>query len=229
MSAAAPLPAVVVEPEAPADAAVIWLHGLGADGHDFEALVPALDLPPEAAIRFVFPHAPYRHVTINGGALMRAWYDILELGTLRREDEAGIRDSEQALVRLIGHERDRGIAPGRIVLAGFSQGGAMALHTGLRYPDPLAGILALSAYLPLAEHLAREAHPANRDTPILMAHGHNDPVIPVALAERARGHLVRLGYRVEWHSYPMGHTICPEEVTSLSRWLRQRLIHSPAS
>jgi phospholipase/carboxylesterase len=218
MSISEQLPAVIIEPASPVQASVIWLHGLGADGHDFEALVPHLGLPPAAGIRFIFPHAPYRPVTINGGLRMRAWYDIS--GAIPpREDDGGIRASEQAVRHLVEREIAAGIAPARILLAGFSQGGAIALRTGLRYPQRLAGILALSTYLPLAETLAQEAHPANLSLPILMAHGTADAVIPLSRARQSRELLGRLGYTVEWRSYPMAHSVCTEEIADIAAWL----------
>jgi phospholipase/carboxylesterase len=201
-------------------ASVIWLHGLGADGHDFEPLVPALALPAALPVRFVFPHAPMRPVTINGGMVMRAWYDIRPEGGERREDAAGVREAQARVEALIGRERACGIAAGRMVLAGFSQGGAMALHTGLRHAEGLAGILALSCFLPVADTLAAEASPANRDVPIFMAHGTRDDIIPLARARRARDVLQGLGYGVQWHEYPMPHSVSDSEVADLSRWLR---------
>lgn len=200
-------------------AAVIWMHGLGADGHDFAPIVPELALPPSASVRFVFPHAPMRPVTINNGWVMRAWYDVSNDAGERREDEAGVRDSERAIVRLIERERTRGVPVGRLALAGFSQGGAMALHTGLRYPERLAGIMALSCFLPLRGTVAAETSVANRDVPIFMVHGTDDAVIPLARAERSRDALVELGYRVEWRAYRMAHAVCPEEIGDISAWL----------
>lgn len=202
---------------------VIWLHGLGADGYDFEPLVPELDLPAETAVRFIFPHAPRQPVTINGGMVMRAWYDITGTEMIRQEDEAGIRRSAAAIQDLIRKENARGIATGNIILAGFSQGGAIALHTGLRYPESLAGILALSTYLPLSARLEREAQAANQSTPIFMAHGLYDPVIPLILAESSRKRLQQAGYNVEWHTYPMPHAVSPDEIRDISHWFRQRL------
>jgi phospholipase/carboxylesterase len=199
-------------------AAVIWLHGLGADGHDFEPIVPELGMPAAApGVRFVFPHAPLQPVTINGGAVMRAWYDVTGDG---RQDAAGVRSSQARVEALIARERARGIAAASIVLAGFSQGGAMALHVGLRHPERLAGILALSAYLPLPDTLASEAHAANRDVPIFMSHGVQDPVIPLSWAARSRDHLAALGYAVEWREYPMPHSVCAEEIEDVGAWLR---------
>jgi phospholipase/carboxylesterase len=198
-------------------AAVIWLHGLGADGHDFEPIVPELGMPAAPAVRFVFPHAPLQPVAINRGAVMRAWYDVTGDG---RQDAEGIRASQVRVEALIARERARGIAARSIVLAGFSQGGAMALHTGLRHPERLAGILALSCYLPLPETLEREASQATRDVPIFMAHGTQDPVIPLSWAMRSRDRLIALGYAVEWHEYPMPHSVCAEEIADVGRWLR---------
>jgi phospholipase/carboxylesterase len=222
------LEAVEVETGRRPRASVIWLHGLGADGHDFEPLVPELGLPPALAVRFVFPHAPMRPVTINGGMVMRAWYDVRPEGGERREDAAGVQESQARIEALIAREKQRGIAAGRIVLAGFSQGGAMALHTGLRHPERLAGILALSCFLPVPDTLAAEASPANRDVPIFLAHGTHDATIPLARAHRAREVLRGLGYRVEWHEYPMPHSVCDEEVADLARWLRDVLDKEPA-
>ncbi len=201
-------------------ASIIWLHGLGADGHDFEPIVPELDLPASPGVRFVFPHAPMRPVTINGGWVMRAWYDVRDDGGVRREDEPGVRASGREIDALIARERARGLPADRIVLAGFSQGGAMALHAGLRHPERLAGIMALSCSLPLADTVAAEASPANRDIPIFMAHGTADPVVPLARGARARDLLRQLGYRVDWREYPMPHAVCPDEIADVSPWLR---------
>ncbi len=214
------LEALEVETRPGPGACVIWLHGLGADGHDFESIVPALDLPAVPGVRFVFPHAPMQPVTINGGMVMRAWYDVYALEGVRREDEAGVRASQQRLEALIAREKSRGIPAARIVLAGFSQGGAVALQTGLRHAEPLAGIMALSTFLPLAATLAAEASPANRDVPIFMAHGIHDPMIPLSRAARARDLLREQGYRVEWREYPMPHAVCDDEVRDVSTWLR---------
>ena len=205
------------------DAAVVWMHGLGADGHDFEPIVPELRLPATTRIRFVFPHAPLRPVTINQGHVMRAWYDIRALAGVRREDEAGVRQSARQIEALLARERQRGIAPRRIVIAGFSQGGAMALHVGLRHPDRLAGILALSCYLPLANTLDTELSPANRDVPIFWAHGLHDPMIPQAMAELGRAQLGELGYQIDWHQYPIPHSVSAEEIADVARWLERVL------
>jgi len=213
------LESIQVETAPDPTVAVIWMHGLGADGHDFEPIVPELGLPARPAIRFVFPHAPLRPVTINQGQVMRAWYDIRALAGVRREDETGVRQSAQQVEALIERERQRGIAPGRLVLAGFSQGGAMALHVGLRYHERLAGVLALSCYLPLAATLAAEASAANRAVPIFWAHGVHDPMIPLAMAEQGRQQVAALGYPIEWHQYPMPHSVCAEEIADVARWL----------
>jgi phospholipase/carboxylesterase len=213
------LDAIEIETSASPSLSIIWMHGLGADGHDFVDIVPELGLPPRAGVRFVFPHAPMRPVTINGGYVMRAWYDIRDDGGVRREDPAGVRASQKAIEALIEREKERGVSSAAIVLAGFSQGGAMALHTGLRYGERLAGIMALSCSLPLADTLAAEAAPANRNVPIFMAHGTHDPMIPMARAVRARETLVGLGYRLEWHEYQMPHSVCPEEIRDISAWL----------
>ena len=217
------LDAVEIETGPSAHAAVIWMHGLGADGHDFEPIVPELDLPDGLSVRFVFPHAPLRPVTINGGAVMRAWYDVTGLGGVRREDEQGVRASQREIEALIEREKTRGLAAGQILLAGFSQGGAMALQTGLRHPERLAGLVVLSSFLPLANALAAEVSPANRDVPIFMAHGAHDPMIPLARGRESRDRLLDLGYRVEWHEYPMPHSVCAEEIADLSTWLRGAL------
>jgi phospholipase/carboxylesterase len=215
-----------VETGARPTAAVIWLHGLGADGHDFEPIVPELELPETLPVRFVFPHAPPQPVTINGGAVMRAWYDVYSLGGVRREDDAGVRRSQASVEALVARERARGVPAARIVLAGFSQGGAIALQTGLRHPEPLAGIMALSTYLPLASTLATEASAANRAVSIFMAHGLHDPLIPVERAMLSRDALRRAGYDVEWHEYPMEHAVCAEEIAAIAGWLR-RVLTSP--
>ena len=207
-------------PTAPSPtAAVIWMHGLGADGHDFVDIVPMLRLPGSLGVRFVFPHAPMQPVTINGGMVMRAWYNIRPDAGERREDEQGIRRSQTQVEALIGREKARGVPAARIVLAGFSQGGAMALQTGLRHPERLAGVMALSCYVPLAGTLAAEASAANRDVPIFMAHGTGDPLIPLARASRAHQILTGLGYRVEWHEYPMPHSVCDAEIRDIGAWL----------
>ena len=199
------------------EAAVIWLHGLGADGHDFEPIVPELELA--RPVRFVFPHAPIRAVTINQGMRMRAWYDILQLGG-GPEDEAGLRASQKLTEELI---RAQKLPANRIVLAGFSQGGAIVLLTALRYPERLAGVMALSTYLPLAGTLAAERTDANRDVPIFMAHGSYDDLIPIDRAQASRAALEKLGYKPEWHDYPMPHSLCAPEIADISAFLSRVL------
>jgi len=199
------------------------MHGLGADGNDFVPIVSELKLPPTAGIRFIFPHAPTRPVTINNGYVMRAWYDIVGSDLTTRGDEAGIRDSQQRIEQLIAREKGRGIVARRIVLAGFSQGGVIALQTGLRHSERLAGIMALSTYLALPQALSREANAANRDVPIFMAHGTGDQVILHAWAEQSRRTLEDQGYRIEWHAYPMPHSLCLEEVRDIAAWLKKVL------
>jgi phospholipase/carboxylesterase len=215
--------AVEIETGANPTGAVIWLHGLGADGHDFEPIVPELVRPGERALRFVFPHAPIRPVTLNGGFAMRAWYDIVSLERRGPEDEAGIRASQATVEALIRRENARGIATSRIVLAGFSQGGSVALFAGTRYAEKLAGIMGLSCYLLLAGRLAAERSSANQATPIFLAHGLEDPIVAPLLGEQARTALVAAGYAVEWHSYPMPHSVCPQEVADIAQWLRRLL------
>ncbi len=217
------LPGIELNPPGEASASVIWLHGLGADGHDFEPIVPELNLDPALAVRFVFPHAPVQPVTINNGIAMRAWYDIRTPDLAEREDEEGLRQSSGLVEKLIEREISRGVAAERIVLAGFSQGGAVALHLGLRYPRRLAGILALSTYLVAGHKLAGEAHQANRDTPVFMGHGNQDPVVPEARGKAARDLLTSAGHPVEWHSYPMPHAVIPAEIRDIGAWLAARL------
>jgi phospholipase/carboxylesterase len=200
-------------------ASIIVLHGLGADGNDFVPICDELDLTAVGPVRYVFPHAPVRPVTVNGGMAMRAWYDILGADIARREDEAGLRESLAAVAALIERERSRGIAAARIVLMGFSQGCAMTLLTGLRHPERLAGLVGLSGYLPLADRTAAERSAANAGLPIFLAHGRMDPVIPLARATASRDALVALGHPVEWHEYPMPHSVCAEEIADLNRWL----------
>jgi phospholipase/carboxylesterase len=215
--------AVTLNPASKATATVIWLHGLGADGHDFVPVVPELDLPQDHSIRFIFPHAPVRKVTINNGMPMRAWYDIFSLGRMDKQDEAGIRESEALVHGIIRQELSTGIAINRIVIAGFSQGGAIALHTALRYPQRLAGLLPLSTYLPLNDKLAAEASEANRDLPILMCHGEYDAVLPLALGESSADILRAQGYTVDWRDDPMQHQVCAEEIEAIGLWLRKVL------
>ena len=215
--------AVEIETGAKPEGAVIWLHGLGADGHDFEPIVPELARPGERPLRFVFPHAPIRPVTLNGGFAMRAWYDIVSLERRGPEDESGIRASQELVEALIRRENERGIPSERIVLAGFSQGGALALVTGTRYPHKLAGIMGLSCYMLLAERFAAERVAANQATPIFLAHGLEDPIVAPLLGEHARAWLEAAGYPVEWHTYAMPHSVCPQEVTDIANWLRRVL------
>lgn len=204
-------------------ASVIWLHGLGADGHDFEPLVPELQSFLPCATRFIFPHAPVRPVTINGGYAMRAWYDIPSFDRMAQQDEAGIRQSHQTVMEYISAENARGIATNRIVLAGFSQGGAMALYSGVRLSQPLAGIMGLSCYLLQAEQLMAERQPATLTSPVFIAHGDFDPILPPAMGEHARDHLSAAGYAVEWHRYPMPHSVAPQEIADIGRWLAKVL------
>ncbi|MEO1244797.1 MAG: alpha/beta fold hydrolase [Pseudomonadota bacterium] len=207
----------------PPDGSIIWLHGLGADGHDFEPVVPELRLPAELTLRFVFPHAPVRPVTVNGGMEMRAWYDILSFDAEGRSDAEGVRDSSEILERLIQAEIDAGVAAERIVLAGFSQGGAIAAHVGLRYPEPLAGLMLLSTYLPLpsafAAEVAANANSQPRTVPLFMAHGRFDPVLPLALGKESAEVIREAGFQVDWREYSMPHSVCPEEIADIRSFL----------
>jgi phospholipase/carboxylesterase len=214
---------VVLAPAGSATAAVIWLHGLGADGHDFVPIVPELRLPTSLAVRFIFPHARLRPVTINNGYVMRAWYDIKGLALSGAEDEIGIRESENIVRALIQRELDAGVAANKIVIAGFSQGGAIALQTALRYPQRLAGVMALSTYLALRGTLAEEASKANRDVPVLMCHGRQDSVVSMQLGSASRDVMTKLGFAVEWREYAMEHSLCPDEITLIGQWLAARL------
>ena len=213
------LPTVEIETGSDPDYAIIWLHGLGADGNDFIPIINELEMVAKKEIRFIFPHAPMRPVTINAGYVMRAWYDIQGVNINSLEDETGIRDSQHAIDALIGNEINRGIASRNIVLIGFSQGGAIALQTGLRQENKLAGIMALSCYLPLSTTLSNEAHPANATIPIFMAHGTYDPVVPISLAITSRDKLYQANYTPDWHEYPMEHTVCAQEISDIDRWL----------
>lgn len=214
------LPTVELETGTSPVYSVIWMHGLGADGNDFVPVVGEFGLQG-APVRFVFPHAPMRPVTINGGYVMRAWYDITYEDLSLKEDEKGVRESQAAVQTLIAREAARGVKPEHVVLAGFSQGGAIALQTGLRHAQRLAGILALSTYLPLPDKVEQERNAANRDVPVLMAHGSEDPIVPLKLAQASCSRLLTLGYPVEWHEYEMPHTICEEEIEEIGRWLRR--------
>jgi len=209
--------AIQIETGPHPDACVIWLHGLGADGNDFVPVVPELQL--SRPVRFIFPHAPVRPVTINNGMRMRAWYDIVQFGP-GREDDAGLRASQKLVEELI---RAQGMPASRIVLAGFSQGGAIVLQTALRYPERLAGVMALSCYLPIASTVEGQAHSENKNVPIFMAHGQYDDVIAIGRAQKSREHLERLGYAVEWHEYPMPHSVCAPEIGDISAFLAKVL------
>lgn len=204
-------------------AAVIWLHGLGADGHDFEPVVPQLMWPGAPDIRFIFPHAPVRPVTLNNGMAMRAWYDIVSLTGNRDQDQKGIADSVNDTAALVRRERERGIDADQIVVAGFSQGGAIALQLAVRYPEKLAGLIALSTYMLLDHRLENDRHEANKDLPVFVGHGRSDPMVPFMLGEQLAERMRNLGHPVEWHSYPMLHAVCPEEIADLSAWLRTTL------
>jgi len=218
-----PLPCVEIEPDSTASSAVIWMHGLGANGHDFESVLPWLGLKAGHGVRFVFPHAPQIPVTLNAGMVMPAWYDITESDLSRRHDREGILRSREAVRTLLSREVERGIGSSRIVLAGFSQGGAVALDTGLRHGDRLAGILALSTYLVLEDEIAADRDPANAGTPILQVHGTHDPMVPVERGQGARDQLRELGYPVRWQEYPMQHEVCPEELRLIGEWLGEVL------
>jgi phospholipase/carboxylesterase len=206
-------------------AAVIWLHGLGADGNDFVPIVPELKLPNDLGIRFIFPNAPHQPVTCNGGYVMRSWYDIYSLNDFDREDKTGLMQSQQTVEQLIQNEISRGIKPDRIILMGFSQGGAVVLHTGLRYSQRLAGIGALSTYLPLRDDVMEEKHSANTNIPIFMAHGLHDTIVRYEFGEKSCQLLQQLGYCVNWFSYPMEHNVCAEEINDISTWIQQTLSH----
>ena len=211
-----PLETLEIETAPNPVASIIWLHGLGADGNDFAPLADEIDLP--IGVRYIFPHAPMMPVSINGGYVMRAWYDISD-AAIRREDEAGVRASQQSVEVLLAREKSRGIGASRIVLAGFSQGGAIALQAGLRHGERLAGIMALSTYVPLADRLKAEANPANFGVPIFMAHGSADPMIPLARAQASRDLLLEQGYALEWSEYRMPHSVCPQEIADIGVWL----------
>lgn len=217
------LPCVIVEPTAQHKATVIWLHGLGADGNDFEPIVPELKLPAELGVKFIFPHAPVIPVTINGGYQMRAWYDIRNADLSQREDEAGVRQSAEQVEQLIKHEIEQGIPADRIILAGFSQGGAVTLHLATRLKQKLAGIIALSTYLTIPDKLADEKSDANLDTPIFMAHGQQDPVVPMQRGQYSAKVLEDNGFKVQWRDYPMPHAVCLEEIQALGSYIQSVL------
>ena len=225
------LQTVEVEAASEAEGSVIWLHGLGADGHDFEAIVPELQLAGVLDLRFIFPHAPVRPVTINNGMSMRAWYDIFSLDRGGPQDESGIRASSELLIQLIETERERGIPYEKIILAGFSQGGAIAMHTALRHKERLAGLMALSTYLPLHSSfdadVVENSQAQARDLPIFIAHGSEDPMLPMILGQRSAERLTAAGYSVEWHEYTMAHAVCAEEISAIRNWLLS--IYKPAT
>ena len=218
-----PLQAIEIETRSNPSHSVIWMHGLGADGSDFVPIVRELKLPP-LGIRFIFPHAPMRPVTINGGFVMRAWYDIVVQDLVRQEDERGIRDSQELVGQLIEKEIGRGIPANRIVLAGFSQGGVITLQAGLRYSKRLAGLLALSCYLPLASTLEKERSAANQDVPLFIGHGIHDDIVPLKRGTDARDALAKLGYKPEFHQYPMPHSVHPDEIADIGAWFQRTLL-----
>ncbi|MBU2893082.1 carboxylesterase [Colwellia sp. D2M02] len=218
-----PLERVTIEPKSPATACVIWLHGLGDSGDGFAPVVPVLGLPPNHSIRFIFPHAPEQAVTINQGYVMRSWYDIKSMDLHNRADMAGVLESEKLVQALIQEQIDSGIAASNIVLAGFSQGGVLSLFTGLRYPEKLAGILALSCYLPTADKLPENCHEANKNTVILQQHGEQDDVVPMSAGHMAHQLLKADGYNVSWQTYRMPHSVIPEQLADISAWLQARL------
>lgn len=215
------LACVEIEPESTADAAVIWLHGLGADGHDFEAVVPELNLPASAAIRFIFPHAPSMPVTINGGMVMPAWYDILEMNIELKHDEQQLLNSADAISKLIDREIERGIDSRRIIIAGFSQGGAVGYQSALTYPKPLAGLLGLSSYFATSQSIVY--NPANDELPIQIFHGTADPVVPESLGQQSYDLLIEKGYQANYKTYSMEHSVCMDEIADISTWLQATL------
>ena len=219
-----PEQAIIVEPSVKAQACVIWLHGLGDSGAGFAPVVPLLGLPQDHNVRFVFPHAPEQGVTINGGAVMRAWYDIKSMNLLDRADMSGVQESELKVKAIIQDQIDSGIPADKIVLAGFSQGGVMSLFTGLRYPEKLAGIMALSCYLPQGDTLPEGLNDANQQTPFLQHHGEQDPVVPIAAGKMANQTLSAGGYQVDWKSYPMLHSVLPQQLTEIGQWLSKQLL-----
>ena len=214
------LPAIEIETGAYTTHAIIWLHGLGADGNDFVSIIDELELAPKKSMRFIFPHAPERPVSINNGHIMRAWYNIVDSDFSKGQDEAGILSSQKSISALITRQIQRGIDSKNVFLAGFSQGGAMALQVGLRQTNPLAGIIALSCYLPLAGTFSSQASSANAETPIFMAHGTYDPIIPISHAIASKKKLQAANYNLEWHEYPIPHTVCKQEIRDINRWLK---------
>ncbi len=223
------LESLVIEPKSPkkVDACIIWLHGLGADGHDFKDIATQLRLPDSLGIRFILPHAPIRPVTLNRGMLMRAWYDIYDLDKHAREDQTGIQNSQSALELIIQEQIESGIPAHKIILSGFSQGGALALYTGLRFGQPLAGIIGLSTYLPLANTLAIEKNPNNQTTPILLTHGIYDEILPLELAQSSKEYLQQAGCSVQWVTYNMGHQLCLEEIVDIREWIISKALVKP--
>lgn len=217
------LEAITIEPKSKANACIIWLHGLGADGSDFVDVVPHLGLPEHHAIQFIFPHAPHRPISINAGYVMPGWYDIVAIDANAPQDENGIKQSEQDLRGLINSAIKQRISPQRILLMGFSQGGALALHTALRFEQPLAGVGVLSAYLPLHDLVEKEKHQANQAIPIFMAHGLSDPIVPYRLGEQSFAWLQNAGYSPSWHAYPMEHTVCMQELMDIGNWIHRQL------
>lgn len=217
------LDAEIIEPKNQADACVIWLHGLGADGHDFVDAVPSLGLGGSHSIRFIFPHAPTMPVTMNGGMVMPAWYDISAIDLRAAQDEQGIKKMEQVILTLLNDQIQKGIKSERIILAGFSQGGAMALHTALRYPAPLAGAIVLSGYLPLHENLAKEMNAANSRLPLFMGHGFMDTIVSYWIGQQSCAHLQAAGFEVDWHSYLMAHTVTLSELHDIGTWIKNAL------
>lgn len=215
--------AIQIETRKNPDAAVIWLHGLGADGNDFAPIIPQLNLPDTLAIRFIFPHAPVRPITLNQGIEMPGWYDIYNNDIVSAEDKPGIIETSQSIAQMLQQQETLGIPSNRIILAGFSQGGAIALHCGIRYPRPLAGIMALSTYLPLHASLNQMTNSANKETDIFMAHGSQDDVVATQFGKKSFALLKDAGYQIHWHSYEMGHSLCPEEITDIGQWLLKRL------
>ncbi|MCL1077614.1 carboxylesterase [Parashewanella spongiae] len=215
--------AIVVEPDTKATACVIWLHGLGDSGAGFAPVVPMLGLPQDHSVRFIFPHAPEQPVTINGGAVMRSWYDIKSMNLLERADLDGVKQSELKVKRFIESQMDSGIQSENIILAGFSQGGVLSLFTGLRLPYKLAGIMALSCYLPAGDKLPEGINEVNKDTPVLQHHGQQDPVVPVDAGKMANTALINAGYLAEWKSYPMPHSVLPQQLAEIGQWLSKQL------
>ncbi len=217
------LTSVIIEPKSTHKATVIWLHGLGADGHDFEPIVPELKLAEDLGVKFIFPHAPIIPVTINNGHPMRAWYDIRNADLSQREDQKGVRQSADFIMEILQAELDKGIAPEKIILAGFSQGGAVTLHLATRLPFKIGGVLALSTYMTMAENLASEKTNANLETPFFMAHGSQDPVVPMQRAQFSAKTLTENGYQILWQDYPMPHAVCPPEITAIGHYITKQL------